>query len=59
MFYLLVLEFVSLALDVLEGHVDDGHHHVDQDHVHDHGEDEENPSCHLISLKDQSSQIIL
>ena len=30
----LVLESVCLTLDVLKGHVDDGHHHVDQDHVH-------------------------
>ena len=29
----LVLESVSLTLDVLKGHVDDSHHHVDQDHV--------------------------
>ena len=32
----LVLVVVALGGDLLEGQVDDGHHHVDQDHVHHH-----------------------
>ncbi len=31
----LVLVSLLLVLDLLERHVDNGHHHVDQDHVHD------------------------
>ena len=27
------LELLLVDLDLLEGHVDDGHHHVDEDHV--------------------------
>jgi hypothetical protein len=30
----LVLVAIALGVDLLEGHIDNGHHHVDQDHVH-------------------------
>ena len=36
-----------MLLDVLKGHVDDGHHHVDKDHVHNDGKDKEEPRSAL------------
>ena len=44
----LALVRIRLGFYVLKGHVDDGHHHVDQDHVHADGEDEENPCSHFV-----------
>jgi hypothetical protein len=43
----LALELRLHRLDLLKGNVDDGHHHVDQDHVHHDGEDKEDPRGHL------------
>ena len=39
----LALVSIRLGFDVLKGHVDDSHHHVDKDHVDDNGEDKEDP----------------
>ena len=30
----LILEFISLTLDVFKGHINDSHHHVNENHVH-------------------------
>ena len=44
----LALVCIRLRFDVLEGHVDDRHHHVDQDHVDADGENKENPCSHFV-----------
>ena len=54
----LVLERVTLSFDVFESHVDDGHHHVDKDHVDDDGEDEEDPGG-CFTCGSQSSKVEL
>ena len=44
----LALVGVLLGLYSFKGHVDDCHHHVDQDHVHTDGESKEYPGSHFI-----------
>ena len=41
-----------LTLDVVEGDVDDGNHHVDQDHVDGDGESEEDPGGQQVGILD-------